>query len=189
MEDKVGEIWDRLITTVADTGYPDAVVPLDQVRLGVGVMFRALGGDGGLQVDGATATRHGARRSLLQRIAGSNQRVELAWRDEHSLRLPVSIDTLPTPELNRDLYLWLAALAVAEMGEDEPWFTKNQRLTLQTLDSYPGIHSRYQRLLAAHLALRPDPARLNRQEAAQERCIRQALLEPGSQNQLPTAKR
>ncbi len=48
MEDKVGEIWDRLITTVADTGYPDAVVHLDQVRLGVGVMFRALGGDGGL---------------------------------------------------------------------------------------------------------------------------------------------
>ncbi|MCP4127056.1 MAG: VWA domain-containing protein [Gammaproteobacteria bacterium] len=189
MEDKVGEIWDRLITTVADTGYPDAVVHLDQVRLGVGVMFRALGGDGGLQVDGATATQHGARRSLLQRIAGSNQRVELAWRDEHSLRLPVSIDTLPTPELNRDLYLWLAALAVAEKGEDEPWFTKNQRLTLLTLDSYPGIHSRYQRLLAAHLALRPDPARLNRQEAAQERRIRQALLEPGSQNQLPTAKR
>ncbi len=189
MEDKVGEIWDRLITRMADTGYPDAVVHLDQVRLGVGVMFRALGGDGGLQVDGATTTRHGARRNLLQRIAGTNRRVELAWRDEHSLRLPVSIDSFPTLELNRDLYLWLAALAVADGQTEESWFIRNQRLTLETLDSYPGIRPRYQRLVAAHIALRPDPARLNRQEAAQERCIRLALQEPGSQNQLPVAKR
>ena len=88
----------------------------------VGVLFRALGGDGGLEVCAADATTHGARRRFLERLAGTGEKVELAWRDERSLRLPSVIDYFAQPRLNRDLYLWLvAALAVNQTPEGQAW--------------------------------------------------------------------
>ncbi|MEJ1354985.1 MAG: VWA domain-containing protein [Candidatus Sedimenticola sp. (ex Thyasira tokunagai)] len=188
MEEKVGEFWHRIITRMADTRYPQAAVTLDSVSTTVGILFRALGGDGGLQVEAANASAHGARRGLLQRIAGNNRQVELAWRDEQSLRLPAVIDYFPDKTLNRDLYIWLAALATGESHEEEPWFRKNQRLTEQTLDRYPGLHPRYQRLAEAHIAQRMSPEKMPADEAAQEHAIRQALVDPGSRQQLPAAK-
>jgi len=91
MEEKVGELWHRLITRAAQTRYPEAAVTLAEVNCTVGILFRALGGDGGLQVEPAHATEHGARRSLLHRIAGDNKRIELAWRDDQYLRMPALI--------------------------------------------------------------------------------------------------
>ncbi len=189
MEEKVGELWHRMITRVANTRYPDAAVHLEEIELTIGIMFRALGGDGGLEVSAANATEHGARRGLLQRIAGSNRRIELAWRDEQSLRLPASIDCFPEKSLNHYLYTWLAALAVGDHQEEEAWLGKNQRLTLKTLHDYPGIARRYKLLVDAHLAERMPVARLPAAEAAQEAAIRQALLHPGSVEHLPAAKR
>jgi nitric oxide reductase NorD protein len=189
MEEKVGELWHRLITRIADTHYPEAAVSLKQVSTTVGVMFRALGGDGGLEVEATNATEYGARRGILQRIAGSNRQIELAWRDDQALRLPEKIDIFPERELNRDLYIWLAALAVGDHQEQEPWFSKNQRLASQTLEQYPGIRKRYQRLAEAHLQQRPSLDNLPADEQAQEQAIRQALGNPGSIDKLPAAKR
>ncbi len=189
MEEKVGELWHRLITRASDKSYPEAAVALREVERTVGILFRALGGDGGLEVETANATEHGARRSLLQRIAGSNRKAELAWRDEHSLRLPAVIDYFPDQALNRNLYIWLAALAVGDTLEDEPWFSKNQRLTAVTLSNYPGLQSRYRQLVDAHISLRISPERLPTAEADQERAIRAALQQPGSVGQLPQAAR
>ncbi|MCW8847688.1 MAG: nitric oxide reductase, partial [Sedimenticola sp.] len=121
MEEKVGEIWHRMITRMAETRYPDAAVHLEEIELTMGIMFRALGGDGGLEVAAANATEHGARRGLLQRIAGNNKRIELAWRDDQSLRLPATIDYFPEQQLNHYLYTWLAALAVGDHQEEEAW--------------------------------------------------------------------
>jgi len=188
MEEKVGELWHRLITRVAQTRHPEAAVRLEQVNRTVGVLFRALGGDGGLQLEAAQATGHGGRRKLLQRIAGEGKQVELAWRDEYALRLPAVIDCLPTRELNRDLYLWLAALAVGDSREEEPWLQKNQRLTLETLEAWPGLRPRYRRLVEAHLAQRNLPKASASSESNQEEAIRQALREPGSVHQLPPAR-
>ena len=189
MEEKVGELWHRMITRAANIRYPDAAVHLEEIEVTIGIMFRALGGDGGLEVSVANATEHGARRGLLQRIAGSNRRIELAWRDEQSLRLPASIDCFPEKSLNHYLYTWLAALAVGDHQEEEAWLGKNQRLTLKTLHDYPGIARRYKLLVDAHLAERMPVARLPAAEAAQETAIRQALLHPGSVEHLPAAKR
>ena len=50
MEEHVGQLWHKLITRAAATDYPHAAVHLHQVQRGVGVFFRALGGDAGLQV-------------------------------------------------------------------------------------------------------------------------------------------
>jgi nitric oxide reductase NorD protein len=188
MEEKVGEIWHRFITKAANTHYPEAVVTLASVSRTAGIMFRALGGDGALQIRASNAMEHHARRTFLQRIAGSNQHVELAWRDEDALILPSEIDYFPESSLNRDLYLWLATLAVAEVNDDAAWFSRNQQFTLQTIRRFPGIHARYKRLVEAHLKQRGSIDKLPADEAIQEQAIRQALLNPGSVEQLPHAK-
>jgi len=190
MEEHVGLVWDRLVTRAAERRYPAAAVTLEQVSRTVGVLFRALGGDGGLRVEAANATKHGARRTWLQRLAGSNREVELSWRDEQALRLPAVIECFPEAELNRDLYLWLAALASQDgAGDGADWFVHNQRLTLGVLRDFPGMRARYQRLVSAHIERRPDPGRLPADQAGREWAIRAALQHPGSRERLPAAKR
>ncbi len=189
MEEWVGQLWHKLITRAADDHYPEAVVTLDEVAQPVGVLFRALGGDGALRVTAAEATAHGARRNWLQRIAGSNQTVELAWRDEQTLRLPPRIDLYPTRELNLALYRWLTALAARQGATPlrlaHPWLLQNQQLSGELLGDYPGMRPLYAELLKAELARRPDPDTLSESEALQERAIQQALREPGSVNESP----
>lgn len=212
MEEVVGKLWHRFITRAAGGHYPEAVVKLKEIERMTGVFFRALGGDPGLRVAAATADVHGARRSLLSRIAGSDERIARARMDASTLRLPMELDALPERSLNRDLYLWLAALAAAQgtpIGpEDEAALAEaqarlaplpegasadpatlelrlNQLATLRALLRWPGLKARYDRLVAAVLKQRPDPARLPPGEAEREQLIRQALQQPGSVAALP----
>jgi len=190
MEEQVGQFWDRLITRAAQRRYPAAAVTLKSVSKTAGILFRALGGDGGLQVEASTATAHGARRTWLQRVAGSNTAIELSWRDEQSLRLPPVIDCFAETALNRDLYLWLTALAAyADRVPHADWFRDSQQQTQRVLQHCPGMRARYRTLLDAHLQQRPQPARLRADEAAQEQAIRAALQDPGSCDHLPAARR
>ncbi len=177
MEEWVGQIWHNMITRAARRDYPQAAVHLDEIRRPASILFRALGGDGGLRIETANETGNGARRSLLSRIAGSNRRVELAWRDRETLRLPARIAWFPERELNRELYLWLAALAThGAPGGD--WLQASAGATAALLKRWPGMRARYRRLMDAHLRQRPDPRRLRGDEAEQERQVRAALLDP-----------
>lgn len=189
MEETVGALWHKLITRTASMRYPREAVTLEDIGKTAGIFFRALGGDSGLSVGAADATRHGARRSVLQRIAGSGERVELSWLDDDTLRLPVVLDILPQRSLNRDLYLWLIALAAVDDEHHRSWAVRSQQATLTVFERFSGIRARYQRLLDAVLALRPDPARLPPDEAAMEQAIRAALSDPGSVDKLPYASR
>lgn len=189
MEEQVGEFWHRLVTRLADKSYPQAAVTLPEVERTVSILFRALGGDGGLQVTSAEQLHDQSRRSWMQRLAGSQQKVALAWRDDSYLRLPAQLDCLPQRSLNRDLYLWLAALAVSSCATDEDWFSANQRRTLETLARFPGLAPRYGRLVEAHIATRTAPESLRAAEAQAESAVRDALREPGSVAQLPSARR
>jgi nitric oxide reductase NorD protein len=189
MEEQVGALWHRLVTRAGERRYPAAAVHLESVAGTVGCFFRALGGDGGLEVRAADATAHGARRGLLARIAGVGDKVALAWRDERALMLPALIDRFPDPGLNRDLYLWLAALATGTAAPGDDWLRGNQRLARGALDRFPGLESRYRALVRAHLVERPSAERLPPEEARAESVIRQALLEPGSVETLPGARR
>ena len=189
MEETVGALWHKLITRAAEKRYPQEAVKLDSMSKTAGIFFRALGGDSGLDVRAAGATEHGARRSLLQRIAGSGEKIELSWLDDDTLRLPAQIDILPSRRLNRDLYLWLISLAAVEEPAQRSWIVRNQQATLAVLDRFPGLASRYRRLVEAILPLRPDPAKLPEDEAAMERAIRAALQNPGSVDKLPRASR
>lgn len=190
MEEWVGKIWHRAITGAAQKRFPDAAVQLSEIKKSAAVMFRAFGGNGALRVAEVSAIQHGARRSWLQHIAGTGHSVELAWRDEQALLLPSQIDVFAQRELNRELYLWLAALA-ANAAPDTPgsWFAQNQRLTLCTLTRMPGLKARYRRLVQAQLAIRPDTRYLPEDEKQQERILQEALQHPGQVAHLPPARR
>ncbi len=190
LEEKVGSWWHRFVTRHSEVHHPDAQVKLEEIQQLLGIWFRALGGDGALEVAGADATEMNVRRNLLQRVAGTHRRFHLAWLDENALRLPPAIDAFPERSLNRDLYLWLAALAAMGHGaERAPWFLHNQQLTLAALERWPGLWEKYQALVRAHLQQRPHPGRLPPDEREQELAIREALVEPGSQERLPPAGR
>jgi nitric oxide reductase NorD protein len=190
VEEQVGALWHRLVTRMADRSFPQAAVNLAEVERTVGVMFRALGGDGGLQVTNAELVENRARRSWLQRLAGTQDKFALAWRDEAFLRLPAQIDCLPTRALNRELYLWQAALAASTVSvEGSNWFVRNQCLVQAALLRFPGLGGRYRRLVEGHIATRPDPQGLPRAEAAAEEAVRAALRQPGSVAVLPPARR
>lgn len=185
MEELVGKLWHNWITKAAGGSYPQAAVKLAEVEKTAGILFRAFGGDPGLKVAAAISETHGAHRSWLQRLAGSGEKAALAKRDAETLRLPPEIAAFPDKSLNRDLYLWLAALAASDEAPQRPWLIRNQRATLAALRNYPGLKPRYQRLVAAHLSERLDPAQMNPDEAAQEQAIRRALTEPGTVDGLP----
>lgn len=191
MEEHVGSLWHRLITRAAQRHYPEAAVALTEIEKTAGLLFRAFGGDPGLRVVPVAAVRHGARRRWLARVAGLGERMALSCRDAETLQLPPELALLPRRELNRDLYLWLIALAAAHDAVDPgaPWWRQNQQGTLIALDRYPGLQSRYRRLTTAVLELRIPPDRLPADEATQETALRQALLEPGSVLDLPAARR
>ncbi|SMF27064.1 nitric oxide reductase activation protein NorD [Pseudogulbenkiania subflava] len=188
MEDIVGGWWDRLITRAAYRGHPQAAVTLAGVTRLAPPFFRAMGGDPALVLRSTVGTEHGARRSLLERVAGIGEKVELAWSDRQALYLPEKLDLFPSATLNRALYFWLMALA-AEPAPRGDWLTRNRLATQRCLERMPGLAASYHQLVGALLALRPDPARLAAPEAAVEQAIRQALQHPEREVTLPEVKR
>lgn len=195
MEEHVGQLWDKLITSVSDRSYKQAAVTLSDISKPLGIFFRALGGDAGLRIVESMATQHYAKRNWKHRVAGTGKYVELSWQDEDTLHLPKQISFFPNSELNKDLYYWLAAInaqclenpSARERGL-QGWFTYSQMLTQQVLQRFPGLQSRYHRLVTAYLPSRHIDEEFNEQEQAQEDAIAQALQEPGSINQLPTSR-
>ena len=178
MEEYVGALWHRLITRIADTRHPDQAVRLTEVRQTLSIYFRALGGDAGLRIESADATAARNRRGWLQRVAGIGGRVELAWRDDDALHLPVEIAGFASRRLNRDLYFWLAALAALDRPRDSDWLNHYRELTRQALRRWPGLNARYRRLVEAHLAQRPQADSLREEDRLAEQRIRAALRHP-----------
>lgn len=188
VEEWAGSVWHRFITRRADSGFPDARVELEDMQRSLAVLFRALGGAAGVAVEASSERQMVLRRSLVQQIAGSSQQLAVAWADAENLRLPASLAVYPDVELNQDLYRWLALLA-ATSDKMRHWGRDNQRWTKNLLEQYPALRPRYQRLLEAHLALRPEPSSLPKKEAALERALRQAIQEPGSVQEFPVTER
>ena len=186
MEEFVGKLWHKWIVQAANQTYPDAAVHLIDIQKTAGILFRALGGDGGLEIVNSIKTEQYHQRTWLQRIAGTGKQSALAWRNADQLNLPDQIAIFSDRALNRDLYLWLTALATAEQPTTGGWIARNCQKTLFLLNQYPALKPRYERLVAAHLKQRLDPEKLKSIEQQQaEKLITQALQNPQNFIQQP----
>ncbi len=195
MEEHVGQIWDKLVTRLSDKSFKDSVVTLAQVSKPLGIFFRALGGDNALRIVESTATQHFAKRNWKHRVAGTGKYIELSWQDEDTLHLPKQINVFPDTDLNKDLYYWLAAVNAHTLENPsakarglQGWFAYSQQITVEVLQRFPGLQSRYDRLVNAYLQLRNIDEYFNEQEQSQEDAIAQALTKPGCVDQLPTSQ-
>ncbi len=165
-EEAVGGLWDRLAEKLdAEPGFPDAAVELAAVKGALGVLFRGLGGAPGVEIKAASEQMSTHRRSWRRRLARDSERVKAARFDGSTLFLPQKIDHFPDAELNRKLYLWLAALAVvakpAEEVSADPLRRDVIRLRRAQADSeralvlFPGLAPIRDALYAATLSARP----------------------------------
>lgn len=185
MEEAVGIRWHRLITRLAGDGFPQARVRLEDEGPRLAMVFRALSGDPGLTIKASTERSLDTWRPLAQRLAGTGRRHALAWRETDALRVPHSLEVFPEQAMNRDLYLWLAALA-SQAGEptDHDWLRGNQHLVLKTLRAFPGLEPLYRNLAHCLVDIRRQ-RKLPAAQAQRERCLQAALLDPGSRQQWP----
>ena len=177
MEELVGRVWHKLITRLSGVEFDAARVSLDEMRRPIEMLFRAGGGSPLLRLREAANQNRGGPRGWLQRVAGAGTEAALPQLDADSLALPATLALFNTRDLNRDLYLWLAALAAFHDTADG-WLADNIRATRDVLAAFPGLRGRYQRLCAAHLVNRPDPGGLTGPAARAEQTVRAALVEP-----------
>ncbi|MBH9552109.1 nitric oxide reductase activation protein NorD [Inhella gelatinilytica] len=153
MEEWIGAKWDRFVTRQASTESAAAAVSLASVQRSIELVLHAGGGHARLAA--ATPVRVGGQRGFWQRVAGAGQRAPLAQLDPEVLALPEQLAVHADPALNRDLYLWLAALAAHyELAAGLGWLAGNQVATRAALAAFPGLRAVFRRLVAAELQLR-----------------------------------
>ncbi len=174
MEELVGRWWHQAITKVTRLDHPAAAVQLQDIQKTIGIFFRAAGGPAALRFTPASMQAVGGQRHWLQKLAGSGQRADTAQLEPDVLALPATLAVFDNAQLNRDLYLWLAMLSACwDPGGD--WIRDNLRATQVALTQFPGFTARYQALLQAHLAQRPNLNRLGKEKAQAESAVQSAL--------------
>jgi len=187
MEEWVGSIWHKFIVQKSHTEFDHARIEFDEVKKSAGVVFRALGGAPTKRVEAAVPRDYYARRKLLDKISGTNQQISLAWQDETSLRLPQSIAIFDTPQLNKELYLWLVALAAHSPNHFIHWAKDNQAVVTKILTTFPALRPRYRQLATAVLKLRQPVETLPKPLQPLERAVIQAIIHPESIIDFPVA--
>ncbi|WP_088280830.1 nitric oxide reductase activation protein NorD [Ideonella sp. A 288] len=174
MEEWVGHWWHRAVTRAADRSHADAAVELPEVQRAIGLLFRAAGGAPAVRVAAVGDSAAGGPRGWLQKLAGSGQREARGRLEPEVLSLPPRLAVFAQRELNRDLYLWLAALAASHSGQAD-WIAGNHAATARALQRFAGLRSRHAALVQAHLAQRPAPTSLRGEAAHAEAAVQAAL--------------
>ena len=167
LEETVGRAWHRLVGATAS--YPvhaGQAATLADVQGQIAVMFRALGGEAGVQIAGAKSRKSGHRLGWRQRIGLGDESLDHPGRDGATVFLPDRIALFPDRELNALLYRWLAAwFATAPIGTiDETDPLRRDLMTLRRAHEivssvqaqFPGLVGPYQRLAAAMARARPS---------------------------------
>ena len=174
MEELVGRWWHQTITKMARQDHPAATVHLQDMQKSIGIFFRAAGGAPALRFAPASKQLVGGKRHWLQKLAGSGQRADTAQLEPDVLALPTTLAVFDSTQLNRDLYLWLAMLSACFIDNGD-WIADNLHATRAALLEFPGFAARYQALLQAHLAQRPEPHHLTGATALAEAAVQKAL--------------
>lgn len=165
LEETVGRFWHKLVGETASLPHhPQAAVTLASMAPTLAVCFRGFGGEPGVRIVPARERVAGHRLNLRQRVGLGEERLAQALRTPDSLQLPARIALFPEPELNRDLYVWLAAcmavMAPAPMPPGDPLhrdialLAAASRLVAKVLTTFPGLAPTYRRLAAMLLATR-----------------------------------
>lgn len=166
LEETVGRAWHRLVGATAS--YPvhaAEAVTLAEVQGQIAVMFRAMGGEAGVQIAGVKARKSGHRLGWRQRIGLGDESLDHPGRDGATVFLPDRIALFPDRELNALLYRWLAAwfatAPLADIDEADPLrrdlvTLRRARATVEKVQAqFPGLVTPYQRLAMATAQARP----------------------------------
>ena len=115
-EEGIGHWWHRRVGERSSYPiYQESAVAFEDVAGMLGVLFRGLGGDPGIQLSSHAPVRSGHRLTLRQRLGRAEETLDRPCLRGDKLLLPQVIAAFPDPQLNRELYLWSAAfLAVSE---------------------------------------------------------------------------
>lgn len=164
-EEAFGQYWHRLVgSSRSYPGHPDAAVALDALRVRLGLLFRAGGGDGAIRIVGSAATTSHHRLNLKQALGLGTETLERPTLDSSALRLPGRIDLFADAADNERLYEWLAiwfSHATPPRHDEDPLRDDLYRLraamqiTRATLAAWPGLIPVYSRLRRATLDERP----------------------------------
>lgn len=167
LEETVGRAWHRLVgSTASYPVYAEHAVALTDVRNQIAVMFRALGGERGVQIAGSKTRKSGHRLGWRQRVGLGDETLDQPGRDGATVFLPESIAVFADREFNAQLYRWLAAWfavqPVASIEETDP--LRRDLLALRRICEtssmavvqFPGLAEIYRRLAAAMAVARPQ---------------------------------
>ena len=178
-EEAVGGLWHRAVGHLDERpAFPEAAVALAAMQTRIGVLFRGLGGDAGIELRDATGETAQHRRSLWCRLGQAEESIERPSFDGEVLRLPAILDIFPEPALNEQLYLWLAAYTAHDglpaSGSADPLradllvLRRVRATAARTLEAYPGLRPRYETLCHATLVLRSRRARPDGEQAMED---------------------
>jgi nitric oxide reductase NorD protein len=183
-EETVGNLWhDMTHGWGADARYPHAAVRFSDVRSSLAVLFRALGGDAGVEMGEAAATLVVRRRSAARRLGAEREKEHRASFDGERLRLPPEMAVFPEKSLNRAAYFWLVGMAafvrvpepVQDLCQrDQRELQANTAAMAQVLIACPGLGRSFAAMSAFARLTRPT-LRLPKAEAAMEQAVQGAL--------------
>lgn len=183
-EETVGNLWHDMANGLgAAKVYPDAAVTLADVRPSLAVLFRALGGDGGVELGEAPATLVAHRRASHRKLGSEREKEWVASFDGTRLRLPPVMAAFPDKALNKAAYFWLTALAVhapAPLQSDNlraldcGLIQANATAADAVYACCPGLRDAYMQMCKLAHAARPT-MRLPAREAAMEQAVRDQL--------------
>ncbi len=187
-EENVGRLWHRWASKHSSSfpNYPEAAITLQSLSVPLGVFFRASGGSAGIAVSSIAAQSSSHRLNLRQRLGFDEETLDLARLDEESLLLPPQIALFNDPQLNRDLYFWLAALLAAmtpttlfqdPLRQNISALRQAMAASQVALHNFPGLKLRHNRLQREMLSMRPGRS-LPPVEAAMEAVICRLLGSP-----------
>jgi nitric oxide reductase NorD protein len=184
-EETVGKLWHDYASGIgARPVFSDAAVDLATLRPSLLVLFRALGGNAGVEIVEAPVVPYEHRRTIKRRIGTGRETQHVASFDGEHLRLPPRLDCFDDKTLNKAAYLWLTALAALNdtlpdlpsdpRAADCAQIAANSAAVDHAWAACPGLHDAYSRLCSQVLLMRPR-VNLPTHEAALEQAIRDQL--------------
>lgn len=162
LEETVGKFWHRLVgSTSSLPRYPEHAVTFDEVKPFLATCFRGFGGEATAQLGPAHSRTSQHRLRLRQLVGLGEEKTAWASRDGGAVMLPPSVDLFQDRDLNRDLYIWLAAymatMPLTTVGAHDPLTSDIQALeaarkaVARVLREFPGLAPRYRALCRAML--------------------------------------